>query len=271
MAIITISRASYSRGEEIAKQVAQEIGGKCISRESLLETSKDFDTPTMKLVNSFDELPSIFERFKFGKHRYISDIQAAFLQNMLEDKTVYHGFAGHYFIKDISHALKVCIFAPMEERIQIVMERDGVSESDAVELLTKVDEQRKEWGRYLYGINIWDGNQYDLTLNLEKISDDAAVAMICHLADSEKMQMTPGSKIQIEGLALASQVRLVLPNLGKGIKISAIKGDVTLKGIASSEEDIKELCDTAHSVSGVKSVINEIEYRPDYMTSWGIQ
>lgn len=271
MAIITISRASYSKGAEIAKEVAKKIGGNCISRESLLETSKEFDTPTMKLISSLDEVPSIFDRFRFGKHRYITYIQAVFLKNLVNDKTVYHGFAGHHFVKDISHALKICIFAKKEDRVKIVMERDNLSEKEASEFLDKLDVQRRDWGHYLYGIDIWDASQYDLTLSLDKVSEKDAVDMICSLANSEPLQITPESEKEILGLALASQVRTSLPYLGKGLEITAEDGVVVLRGIVSSDEDIDANVKAAEDVSGVVKVINEIECRPDAITSWGIQ
>ena len=43
MAIITISRGSYSKGKEVAERVAQTLGYDCISREILLEASEHFN------------------------------------------------------------------------------------------------------------------------------------------------------------------------------------------------------------------------------------
>ena len=40
MAIITISRGSYSKGKEIAEKLAEELVYECLSRDVLLE---DFD------------------------------------------------------------------------------------------------------------------------------------------------------------------------------------------------------------------------------------
>ena len=43
MAIITISRGSYSKGKEIAEKVAQQLGYECIARRVLLEASEEFN------------------------------------------------------------------------------------------------------------------------------------------------------------------------------------------------------------------------------------
>ena len=49
MSIITISRGSYSRGVEIAEKIAKRLGYECISREVLLEASKEFNIPEEKV------------------------------------------------------------------------------------------------------------------------------------------------------------------------------------------------------------------------------
>jgi hypothetical protein len=77
MAIITITRGSYSRGKEVAEKLAQELGYECISREILLEASEEFNIPEIKLVRAIHDAPSILERFTQGKERYVAYIRAA--------------------------------------------------------------------------------------------------------------------------------------------------------------------------------------------------
>ncbi|MEW5817404.1 MAG: cytidylate kinase family protein, partial [Spirochaetota bacterium] len=104
MSIITISRGSYSRGETVATKVAAKLGYECIGRDVLLEASKEFNIPGVKLVRAIHDAPSILDRFTYGKEKYIAYIQAALLKHLQKDKVVYHGLAGHFFIRNISHA-----------------------------------------------------------------------------------------------------------------------------------------------------------------------
>ena len=62
MAVITISRGSYSHGREIAEKVAAKLSYKCISRDLLLEVSRDYNIPEIKLVHSIHDAPGILER-----------------------------------------------------------------------------------------------------------------------------------------------------------------------------------------------------------------
>ena len=109
MSIITISRGSYSSGKEIAQKVAQRLGYDCISREALLKNSREFNIPEIKLIHAFEEGPSVLDRFTFGKEKYIAYIQAALLNHLRKNNIVYHGFAFHFFVKEIPEVLKVRI------------------------------------------------------------------------------------------------------------------------------------------------------------------
>ena len=107
MAIITISRGSYSRAKEIAEKLAQELGYGCVSREILLEASEEFNIPEIKLVRAIEDAPSILDRFTQGKERYLAYIRAALLKHAQKDNVVYHGIGGNFLLQGIPHVLKV--------------------------------------------------------------------------------------------------------------------------------------------------------------------
>ena len=78
MAIVTISRGSYSRGKEVAEALADKLGYECVSRDILLETCEEFSIPETRLVKALHDAPSILDRFSHGRERYISYFRAAF-------------------------------------------------------------------------------------------------------------------------------------------------------------------------------------------------
>ncbi len=113
MPIVTINRGSYSRGKEVAEKLARKLNFECISRDILLEASDEFNIPEIKLVRALHDAPSVLERLRHGKDRYISYIYAALLQHARKDNLVYHGLAGQYFLRDIrmcskSESLPIC-------------------------------------------------------------------------------------------------------------------------------------------------------------------
>ena len=67
MAIITISQGSYSKGKEVAEKVAEKLGYECISREVILEASREFNIAEIKLVRAIHDAPSILDRIGYRK------------------------------------------------------------------------------------------------------------------------------------------------------------------------------------------------------------
>jgi cytidylate kinase len=114
---------------------------------------------------------------------------------------VYHGFAGHFFVGDVSHVLKVRITADLELRLDRMMKREGVSPDKAAWLVKQVDEERKRWSAKLYGIDTWDCRLYDMVINIGRISIDHAVDLICQTIQQTAYQTTPDSKARIEKMA----------------------------------------------------------------------
>jgi cytidylate kinase len=131
MAIITISRGSFSHGKEIAERVAQTLGYECVAREILIEAADEYQVPEAKLIQALQNAPSMRNSFSYGREKYVSFVEEAFLAHVQKDNVVYHGQAGHFFLKDIKHALKVRIIADIEDRVQLEIERKEETEGPA--------------------------------------------------------------------------------------------------------------------------------------------
>ena len=205
MGIVTISRGSYSRGIEIAEKLANKLGYECISREVLLEASKEFNIPEVRLVQAIEDAPSIFDHIKDGKRRYVAFIREAFLDYIQKDNIVYHGFAGHFFTKEIPNILKVRIIANMGFRVKVVMEREKISEEKARKLLYKIDVERRKWSMYLYGIDTNATELYDVILHIDCLQVDGAVDFIYDLANRPCFQTTDESQKKLKELLEAAK------------------------------------------------------------------
>jgi cytidylate kinase len=257
MAIITISRGSYSRGREVAEKLAERLGYECISREVILEASKQFNIPQLTLLRAVRNAPSVLERFRYGKERYVAYIRAALLQHVQRDNVVYHGFAGHFFLQAIPCALNVQILARTGDRIEEVMRRDGTSADEAQRTLERIDEERSKWGQHLYGIDTRDASLYDMVLNLRSLSIDDAVEMIARNAGLPAFQTTPEARKILDDHVLAAQVEAALIAEFPQAKASARDGAVfvAIHGSLSQQRALTEKArDMASFVEGAKQV-----------------
>ena len=208
MPIVIVSRGSYSHGREVAEKLARQLGFECISRDFLIQVSKEYNVPEVKLTQALTNSPAMLERYTFARERYINFIKAAILDHLKGDNIVYHGFAGQFFVKDIAHVLKVRIIAGLEDRLKCLMQREQITRPEAMEMIAKIDEERAKWSSKLYGIDTWDSRLYDLVINIGRISIDDAVDMIRRTVQLPPFQTTPGSQRQIEMLAREAQEKL---------------------------------------------------------------
>lgn len=257
MAIITISRGSHSRGREVAEKIAKKLGYECISREVILEASEDFNVPEVMLLQAVYNAPTVFQRFMYGKERYHAFIEAALLKQFRKNNIVYHGFAGHFFVRNVPHVLKVRIIANFEDRIRLVMSKEGITRKDAIKFLEKLDEERVKWSEFFYGIDIRNPDLYDLLININKLSTDDAADIIYNTVSLKTFETTPESQQIVEDLYIAALVRGLMIDKYPDTEISAKDGVVSVYVRAQEvlkEEKKKDIESLVSSVQGVKGV-----------------
>ena len=206
MAIVTISRGSYSRGKEVAEALADKLGYECVSRDILLETCEEFSIPETRLVKALHDAPSILDRFSHGRERYISYFRAAFLNHMVSDNIVYHGLSGHFFLQGIQHVVKVRIIANMEDRIKEEMKRENCSAEEARYLLKKDDDERRKWGLSLYGKDTWNCSLYDLVLNIDILEVSKVVEILQGVVEDGRFNATPESTNLLKKQAMLASI-----------------------------------------------------------------
>lgn len=257
MSIITISRGSYSRGKEVAEKVGERLGYQVLSRDVILEASKEYNIPELKLVRAIHDAPSIFNRTGYKKERYIAFVRSAILQHFRKDNVVYCGLAGHFFAKDIPHVLKVRIIADLDERVRGEMEREGISRNAALSVIKQDDEERRKWSKTLYGIDIWDPSLYDIVIHIRKMTTDDAADVICNTVTFDRFRTTPESQQAMEDLSIGTEVKAALMDVKHEVDVVASKGMVyvhTSASLAEREGLLRDIEAMARSVEGVKKV-----------------
>jgi cytidylate kinase len=258
MSIITISRGSYSRGKEVAERVAQRLGYECVSRDVLIEASDEFNISEIKLVRAIHDSPSVLDRFTHGKEKYVAYIRAAVLKRVLKDNVVYHGLAGHFFLQNVPHVLKVRIIADFEDRVKEEMKRENVSAEKARYTLRKDDEERRKWGLSLYGADTADNRLYDMVLHIKTLTVDDAVELLSQAVNRAGFRTTAESRKILEDLSVAAQVQTVLAGGFPSARVTARGGKVFVSNVETSllmeREVAAEVTKLARRVPGVEEV-----------------
>jgi cytidylate kinase len=258
MAIITISRGSYSMGKEVAEKVAVRLGYECISREVILDASKYYHIPEIKLSRAIHDAPSILNRISGGKQKYIAYIMSAFADRVAKDNIVYHGMAGHLLLTDVKHALKVRIIARLDYRIAIVAKRDNITSNEARALLIRDDQERQKWTKSLYTTDPADSSLYDLVININKLTKDHAVDFICQAATYKELKTTESSMQKVKDLALACRIKAVFLEQGFDVSVTSDYGNI-LVYTKAGDRLMNKLQTIVKGLDGKIKGINNIE------------
>ena len=188
----------------MAERLARKCGFMCVSREVILEASDQFNVPEAKLVRAIHDAPSVLDRYTYGREKFVAYVRAALLKYVQKDNVVYHGFAGHFFLRQVPGVLRVRITADIGDRIEEVMRRDDITAEQARSAIERDDEERRKWSRSLYRVDSRNAELYDLVLNIKSMTVDDAVELIAHNVRLPCFKITADSQGVLDDLALGA-------------------------------------------------------------------
>lgn len=272
MAIITISRGSFSGGKSLAECSASKLGYECVSREALVGMAvKRYDVPEQKLYNTLTKKPGILEHLTREKYHYLMCLRATLVRMARDERVIYHGHAGHLLLKGVPHLIRVRVIASMEFRVNSLMSSQHMGRKDALEYIQKVDEERSKWTKFLYHEDWNDPSLYDIVLNIDQLGIADACEVVCCTTNMEQFKTTAESQRILDNLVLSTEVRgMIACDAAKkgvadaGIEIEADDGMVTISGTVASLEESDRIREMINSVPGVKAVNSNIEVWPHW-------
>jgi cytidylate kinase len=267
MAIIAISRGTFSGGEALAKGVAERLGYRCISREMILdEAAKGYGVPAEELTAAMEKPPSFWRRVAGARTAHLTFVRAALCEHAREGNLVYHGLVGHLLLRGISHVIRVRVIADMEFRIPVAMQEQNLAREDAMAHIEKVDKERRHWIRFLFEVEWDDPHLYDVVLNLSRTSLATACDMVARMTEQEEFKPTAASVKALEDLALNSRVSAVLARDARttdaDLGVTADDGIVTITGTTQLPAVVDAVPSVVGQVEGVKKVRNEVRFIP---------
>jgi cytidylate kinase len=262
MSIITISRGTFSGGKDLAECLGRNLGYPCISREVIVEAAARYGASEAALSLALNHAPSLIDRLKRDRDCYLAYIRAVLCQHALEGDFIYHGYAGHHLLAGVHHMIRVRIVANLSYRISAAMKELQMTSRQAEAHINNVDEQRRKWTRFLYGVAWDDPMNYDVVLNLEYLGIRGACAIVQCMTELEQFQPTAESRTYLEDLALQSFVIAALAHDERTrdtvFSVHAKSGVVTIDGTAKLPDVVASVNEIAGKVGGVVKVVNQV-------------
>ena len=127
------------------------------------------------------------EKHLLDQRDYLRFLQATVHRLRKRDSVIIVGRGGQAILRDDPNALHVRTVAPLEKRIQVVMERQKLSTGkEARELIQKSDRRRGAYLRDNYHINWDDPALYHVVVNTGRTGLESAARIIRHAVDTLK-------------------------------------------------------------------------------------
>jgi cytidylate kinase len=260
MAIITISHQLGSGGADIGMALAQRLGYRYVDQELIQDAVHRYGLAEDKLSHLDESKPTLFERFDAETRHYITILQTTLLEFAENDNSILMGRGGQWLLRGIPHVLRVRAIAPFEYRVKQWIKRtaevtgESPNHRAAADFVRRDDAEKAGRMRYLYEVDVGDPALYDLVVNTEKLSYEAAVEMIEHVVRRPELATSEAGRKVVAARALASRVQVALamhPETRRyRITVEAHDGVVTLEGTAALEQAVQ----VARGVAGVRDV-----------------
>ena len=196
--IICISRSLAAGGEEIGRLVAKKTGFRYVGDEIVAEAAEELgiSIETMQEVErttgpvgrmleylSWAPLPVGYTTLSSGqpttpKHL----IQRVVLETGGEGKVVIVAHGGSYALAGREQLLRVLVTASPAVRVERLVMRGDLAEGEANKVVEESDSQRKGYLRRFYDVREELPTHYDLVINTDHLSPDAAAQLIVSAA-----------------------------------------------------------------------------------------
>jgi two-component system, OmpR family, response regulator CpxR len=271
MSVITVVGAAFSNKSAVVGDLVAASTFRHIELQRILDAAAATSGLTeTRLRGSFSAKTSVFNRFTHEKERSVAHLRLALAQLMQEDQLLITGPVSFLIPEKISHVLRVCVVADVKYRIHEAMQREGVAEKNALQQISRQDEDLAAWLKMLgRGVDPWAPGLYDIVLPMDKTSVADAVKLILEKAASDVVAKTAASEAALGDFLLAAQVEVKLAQEGHNVIVDAHKGAITLTinknvlMLSRLEEELKGIVEKVPGVSSVVSKVGEGFYQPD--------
>ncbi len=265
MPLIAMTREMGSLGKDVAAGVAARHGKRVVYHEIIEPIANKMRLRKSHVERFLDGKSGIWERLTTDKTSlsiFTADETFRFLR---DDSTgVIRGWGAVHLLKDVPHVIRVRVCAPLETRVERMMQRLNTDDRANVENEIQMSEEaHTAITKRHFGVNWRDPELYDLVLSTERMSVDECVDEIDGLMQRRCFQETPESTRMVENLSLEWSVRSALRRdertSGTDFTVQVTDGVAKLTGVVDTQAQANAAADVARAVEGIRDVDNQLK------------
>jgi cytidylate kinase len=255
-----------SAAQMVAEAVASQLGYTVITREHVLECARKYGIEDTELVDidfMRDTPPHFWDRHVQQRRTYLTMLKACLMEFMVMGNSIYVGHLAHFMLQEVPRVFRIRIGASMAFRVRALMTELSLSESRAKDHIDKIDERRKRWADFLYGVDYDSFRNYDMVLNLDQMRIESMAAIIVKTVGLPEWAVDDKIEAQIRSACLSAVVtaHLAQDARTRGMELAvhcdAMSGRTRISGVSpivGSETWENEIKQVVLAVEGVSSV-----------------
>jgi cytidylate kinase len=264
MPLIAMNREMGSLGNEVAAGLEQALGMKVRHHEIIDHLANRARLRKSHVISFLEGTQGLLERLTVDQVR-LRVLTADEILSMAEsgDPIILRGWGATSLLKDVPHAVRICVSASRRTRVKRMMARLNSDDQAQVErVVDHNDEAARAVMRRHFHIDTRDINEYDMGFNTDRVPVAQCVDEIVKMVKSNEFAETDESRARLRDIALAQHVRAALRTHSAtahcAVRVSAQAGEVELQGRVDFIEQSEACSDIARRIKGVRVLANHL-------------
>ncbi len=264
MPLIAMNREMGSFGKDVAAGLEQALGMKVRYHEMVDHLSNRARIRKSHVISFLEGKQGLLERLTTDQLT-LRVLTADEILSIAEsgEPVILRGWGATSLLKDVPHAVRVCVSASRRTRVKRMMERLDTEDPDHIErIVDQNDESAHAVMRRHFHIDPRDINEYDMGFNTDRISVDQCVDEIAKLVKSNQFAETDESRRRLRDVATVHHVRAAIRTHSSTahckVRVTANDGHVILEGVVDRIEQSEACSDITSRLKGVRLLENRL-------------
>ena len=261
--MILISGRPFSGHEQLARHLAAACGLRCVEPQAIIERAAAWGAAHEDLWNALGKPQRIRDRLSHRRRRLLALLESALAEEVRSGAAVCCGNLVELLPEDASFVfLRIHVRVPTSSRVERVQERLKIPETEAANLIARLDREQRRWLCAHRGVDDLDTMAHDLVVDFDHVSIEG-VAETAERVVRTRLDSLPGSRRwrAIEDYALSRRVKAALvvaqPTAHLQMEVEAEDGAMRLLGKLPGSVDLRDVEHVARQVDGVEEIDSE--------------
>lgn len=258
MAILTIARQYGSGGRDIGRAIAKIMNYEYIDRQRIIDDMRNEGQLWENKAEYFDEnYPDLWERSDWAYRGFVALNQSHFLQHAVKGNAVIMGRGGNFLLRQFPFVLRIRTIAPIEKRVERIMEREDINSENARYLIEKADSEIAKAVYLIYGRNWDDPQEYEMVFDTSKQSQDEILSILKDaLLEKDKLN-TAEARQALELRAHAEKIKAAILS-DPSFTISSFDVDPKEEGLAKYGFLVRGLVHRHDEVGKIEETVRKL-------------